>query len=74
MEAKPLYEAEAKKRQGQRTDLSDSNISQKVDESNQGKPRNDQRSDAQAAADFGTNRQYVTQAEKVKAQAIRVTK
>ena len=71
VEAKPLYEAEAKKRQiksgkehgrGQK-------VSQKVDEPNQGKSHNDQRSDGQAAADFGTNRQYVNQAEKVKAQA-----
>ena len=69
VEAKPLYEAEAKKRQGKRTDLSDSNIPQKVGESNKEKSRHDRESDAQAAADFGTNRQYVTQAEKVKAQA-----
>ncbi len=65
MEAKPLYEAEAKKRQGKRTDLSDANFQKKVTES---------QSRAKAATDFGTNGLYVTQAEKVKAQAIRVTK
>ena len=60
VEAKPLYEAEAKKRQGQRTDLSDANFQQKVAES---------QSRDKAATDFGTNHQYVNQAEKVKAQA-----
>ena len=60
VEAKPLYEAEAKKRQGQRTDLSDANFQEKVPES---------QSRDKAATDFGTNGRYVTQAEKVKAQA-----
>jgi len=65
VEAKPLYEAEAKKRQIRKP----ASVTQKVEEQNQGKSRNDRQSDGQAAADFGTNRQYVNQAEQVKAQA-----
>ena len=65
VEAKPLYEAEAKKRQiksgkehgrGQK-------VQQLFAEPITGQSRD------KAAADFGTNHQYVNQAEKVKAQA-----
>ena len=59
VEAKPLYEAEAKKRQIRKPE----SVVQKVAQQNTGKSRD------KAAADFGTNHQYVNQAEKVKAQA-----
>ena len=64
MEAKPLYEAEAKKRQIRKP----KSVVEKVPQQNTRKSRD------KAATDFGTNGRYVTQAEKVKAQAIRVTK
>ena len=59
VEAKPLYEAEAKKRQIRRS----ASVPEKVPEQNTGDSRD------KAASDFGTNGRYVTQAEKVKAQA-----
>ena len=65
VEAKPLYEAEAKKRQIRKP----ASVPQKVGEQNKGKSCHERESDGQAAADFGTNRQYVMQAKKVKAQA-----
>jgi hypothetical protein len=59
VEAKPLYEAEAKKRQIRKP----KSVVEKVPQQNTRKSRD------KAATDFGTNGRYVTQAEKVKAQA-----
>lgn len=70
VEAKPLYEAEAKKRreatQG-RPKVADKKPPQKVAEVS--RPRAERESRTQAAKDFGTNHRYVNQAEKVKANA-----
>lgn len=69
VEAKPLYEAEAKKRQKELagTRSNPGEVPQKVAEADA--PRTDRESRTQAARDFGTNHRYVNQAEKVKQEA-----
>lgn len=80
VEAKPLYEAEAKKRHAKAVAESNKNRatptpqqSADMDQPRQKPkaetPRAERESRTQAAKDFGTNHRYVNQAEKVKAQA-----
>lgn len=61
VEALPLLEAEAKKRQIRKP--VDNSVSQKIEQQNQNK------STQQAAQIFGTNRQYVSAAKKLKAES-----
>ena len=57
LEIEKILAVEAKERQGARTDL---NISQRIEQSNDGK------ASEQAAKIVGTNRQYVSDAEKIR--------
>lgn len=79
VEAKPLYEAEAKKRQvasgvdfgrgGKEQTKVTEKVPEPISSQPKPKPRTDNESRTQAAKDFGTNSRYVTQAQKVKDQA-----
>jgi N6-adenosine-specific RNA methylase IME4 len=77
-EIEPILAKEAKKRQGKRTDLKP-NISQKIEQSqevklNQGNNINKNKATEQAAKLIQTNRQYVSDAKKIKEKAPEVFK
>lgn len=76
VEAKPLYEAEAKKRRKEtegRPKMKEEKLEEKVPEvlpaQPKPAPKRMEQSRDQAAKDFGTNSRYVNQAQKVKEQA-----